>query len=147
MVIKYLIVRIIMTRLDGLNDTLTPMKQVQSISVKELQTESSFAVDRKKWATMTIFEQMGNIYSEVGRSFNAKRRGDTESAQTAAVRAIDLFDATTEVLIAKKSIKAKEVLCSKDQYLTVFYGDSGTQEEQSLNKYFMQFALAARINK
>ena len=108
---------------------------------------NSFAVDRKKWVTMTIFEQMGNIYSEVGRSFNAKRRGDTESAQTAVIRAIDLFDATTDILITKKSVKAKEVLRSKDQYLTVFYGDSTIQEEQSLDKYFMQFALAARIGK
>jgi hypothetical protein len=108
---------------------------------------SDFAVDRKKWATMTIFEQMGNIYSEIGRSFSAKRRGDTESAQTAAIRAIDLFDATTDDLITKKSVKAKEVLRSKDQYLNIFYGDSTIQEEQSLDKYFMQFALAARIGK
>jgi len=39
--------------------------------------------DRQKWQSLTIFEQMGNVGSEVGRAFAARRRGDT-AAMTGA---------------------------------------------------------------
>ena len=107
---------------------------------------NSYNVDRQKWAKMTIFEQMGNIYSEVGRSFSANKRGDTLLAEAATVRAIDLFDATTEVLVAQKSPRTKEVLRAKDQYLSVLYGDKAG-DEQAIDNYFLQFAIAARNNK
>jgi hypothetical protein len=106
---------------------------------------NKYMVDRVKWSNMTIFEQMGNIYSEVGRSFVAKKRGDAVGAEAAVVRALDLFDATTELMVAQKSPRTKEVLRAKDQYLSVLYGDNASQEA-GIDKYFMQFAIAARIN-
>lgn len=36
---------------------------------------SKHIFDKEKWRKMTIFEKMGNIGSEVGRAFSAKRRG------------------------------------------------------------------------
>ena len=63
--------------------------------------EINYSINRERWAKMTIFEQMGNIASEVGRSFNAKRRNDKESCLLAVSRAVDLFDATISSLIAK----------------------------------------------
>jgi len=105
-------------------------------------------IDQEKWATLTIFEQMGNIYSEVGRSFAAKQRGSNDDLQAAKYRAIDLFDATTRALIDNKSAKTKEVLRAKEQYLAILDDiKSSTATITALDRYFMQFALAARLNR
>jgi hypothetical protein len=56
----------------------------------------SYAVDRKRWAAMSTFEQMGNIYSEVGRSIIAKQHGKQQDYDYAVIRALDLFDATVD---------------------------------------------------
>jgi len=34
----------------------------------------NYQIDRARWAGMTIFEQMGNIGSEVGRTLKAKKK-------------------------------------------------------------------------
>jgi hypothetical protein len=105
---------------------------------------ANYTVDRKKWAKLSIFEQMGNIYSEVGRSFAASNRQDADTTKAATVRAIDLFDATTEVLLAAKSPRLREVLRAKDQYLGALFGDQSLANRQSLEAYFMPYAIAAR---
>lgn len=108
---------------------------------------STYTVDRKRWASLTLFEQMGNIGSEVGRSIRASRTGDKATFDGALVRTLDLFDATVEVLVARRSVRAREVLRAKDQYLQLFYGDSSPSEAQQLENYFMEFAVAARLHK
>ncbi|HEX6462497.1 MAG TPA: hypothetical protein VFZ58_04500 [Candidatus Saccharimonadales bacterium] len=52
-----------------------------------------YAVDRKRWAEMNILDQMGNIYSEIGRTFKAQQNHDEERYAQALLRASDLFDA------------------------------------------------------
>ena len=91
---------------------------------------------------------MGNIASEVGRSFNYRRQAREAECEAAMVRALDLFDATTTTLIARKSPKTKEVLRAKEEFLNALYGD-GTDEDNmnSLEYYFMQFAIAARLKR
>jgi len=107
-----------------------------------------YAVDRERWSKMSIFDQMGNISSEVGRSFSAKRRRDDAGCAQAVGRAIDLFDATVSSLIANKSIRSKEVLRAKEVYLSAIYDEAQQVEDnQSLERYFMQYAVAARLNR
>ncbi|HUD05310.1 MAG TPA: hypothetical protein VMR18_00100 [Candidatus Saccharimonadales bacterium] len=109
---------------------------------------TDYKVDRERWSQMSILEQMGNIYSEVGRSFKAKRSGKVDNQNLAATRAIDLFDATVETLIEKKSIRATEVLRAKDQYLISLHGKPFNEKDaSSLEKYFLEFAVAARLSK
>jgi hypothetical protein len=109
---------------------------------------NSYTVDRVRWSKMNIFEQMGNIYSEVGRSFNAQRKEDHETKDSAMLRAIDLFDATVDDLVKKKSIKSKEVLRAKEEYLKYIYSsDFDDRNASSLEKYFLEFAIAARLTK
>ena len=98
----------------------------------------SYNVDRDRWRRLSLLEQMGNIGSEVGRTIKAKKRGD--DFEPALIRALDLFDATVEPLIADKSHRAKEVLRARDQFLHALY----TREDDKIEEYFMQFALAAR---
>lgn len=108
----------------------------------------NFTIDQKRWANLSIFEQMGNIYSEVGRSFNAKRCHNDADCQAAVHRAIELFDATVDALIARKSPKTKEVLRAKEQYLAVIHDPGSTEEAiAGLDRYFLQFAIAARLSR
>jgi hypothetical protein len=106
----------------------------------------SYQVDRKRWSGMTIFDQMGNIYSEVGRSFNAREAHNQADCDRAVGRAIDLFDATVTGLIERKSPQAKEVLRAKEEYLNAIYDPSISNDDiKSLDAYFMHYAIAARL--
>jgi hypothetical protein len=101
----------------------------------------NYKVDRSRWAKMTIFEQMGNIGSEVGRTLKAQRAG--EDFEPALTRALDLFDATSEALLQAKSPRLKEVLRSKDQFLAAVY----QKPDPKIEDYFNQFAIAARLHR
>ena|SRR3990167_4463369 len=103
---------------------------------------NNYQVDRQKWQSLTIFEQMGNIYSEIGRTFNAKKMNNSPGAKDAAMRAFDLFDATTEDLVRKKSPKLSEVLRVRE----IFAEEYQNSDKTTLDNYFMQFAIAARLN-
>ena len=107
----------------------------------------TYAIDRHRWAKMTIFEQMGNIHSEVGRALKAKKLHDLEACRQATYRAIDLLDATAEILAKQKSPRLKEVLRSKDQFLGAIYGQTSEKEDKSLDDYFLHYAIAARANR
>lgn len=103
-----------------------------------------YAIDQSKWAKLDIFNQMGNIYSEVGRSFKANNDTDRDMAMA---RAIDLFDATALALSKTKSPKTKEVLRAKEEYLNIITGKNISKGAmQSLDRYFLQFAIAARLH-
>lgn len=108
----------------------------------------TYGVDRDRWATLDIFNQLGNIYSEVGRSFNSISSVESGEHQAAVTRAIDLFDATVEVLVEKKSPKVREVLRAKEVYLNLLNDSNASPRSfQDLERYFMQFAIAARLNR
>lgn len=102
---------------------------------------SDYQIDREKWARLTIFEQMGNVGSEVGRALSAKRRHDMERAQAALYRGLDLLDATAEVWAARKSPHTREILRAREQFIQAI---TQGKEDPGLENYFMQFALAAR---
>lgn len=104
----------------------------------------TYTIDQQKWSNLSFFEQMGNIYSEVGRSFAAKKSHDQDRAEAAKSRAIDLFDATAKSLAKQSSPKLKELLRAKEQYLEALDADSSGAD---IDRYFMQFALAARLHR
>jgi len=106
----------------------------------------SYVVDRSHWSTMSIFDQMGNIYSEVGRTLKAKQDHDQERYELALARAIDLFDATVSILVERHSPKTKEVLRAKEEFLDVCR-TADSDEIKDLDRYFMQFAIAARLTR
>lgn len=104
-----------------------------------------YAVDRARWAELGIFDQMGNIYSEVGRSFRANNEVNREQA---VARATDLFNATIYTLRKSESPRAKEVRRAKQQYLKLVSDKHASKESvRSLDRYFLQFAIAARLNR
>ena len=104
----------------------------------------SYQVDRKQWARLSINEQMGNIGSEVGRAIKARRAGKEGRVQGAIDRALDLFDATTEVLVARKSYRVREVLRAREEFLRLFYDGTFDDDADNIERYFMWFAARAR---
>lgn len=105
---------------------------------------NSYAIDRQKWATLSIFEQMGNVGAEVGRALRARRMGDDMNFQGALQRGLDLFDATAEVWAAKRSPRVKEVLRAREQFASAALGEG---RDDALERYFMQFAVAGRLRR
>ena len=95
-------------------------------------------MDRARWNQLDLIHQMGNIGSEVGRTLAAKRRG--ADYWPALTRALDLFDATLEPLIAIRSHRSKEIMRAKHAFLEAVT----VQDDPRIETYFMQFAIAAR---
>lgn len=96
------------------------------------------------WAEMSIFDQMGNIGSEVGRALKAKRQGKTERTQAAFYRGLDLIDETARLWAAKKQVGLKELLYARELFVESVTTD---KVDPTLESYFMQFAIAARLSR
>lgn len=124
------------------------MKQISKISVAELieiaeNMPQKYKMSRNRWIKFSFEERMGNIGSEVGRTFSAQKRSDEQGARAAAVRALDLFDAT----ISDPKLSAcrhREILRAKGEYLDSI---SKKDKQAGIENYFMQFAIAARLNR
>lgn len=104
----------------------------------------NYLVDRAEWTKRSIFEQMGNIGSEVGRSIKAHRSGNAKREEKAFDRALDLMDATVESLVPEYPARAREVLRAREQFATLFFGGTFDEDADALERYFMNFAVAAR---
>ena len=105
---------------------------------------ANYEIDRGRWAQLSIFEQMGNIGAEVGRAVNATRAGKDKRAQGAIGRAVDLLDATVEVLVAQRSPRVKEVLRAREEFLRLFFDGTFEEDADNIVRYFNLFAIAAR---
>jgi len=105
---------------------------------------SDYGIDRTKWAELSILEQMGNIGSEVGRAIENQKNGKLSRRNSAVDRAIDLFDATADAWARKKSPRTKEILRAKEQFLSLFFLHFDEDEAKGIERYFAQFATAAR---
>lgn len=101
-------------------------------------TDNGYSINRDEWARLSLFEQLGNIGSEVGRSLKMKRKG--RNFEPALIRALDLFDATVSGLIKKHPHRAGEVLRAKECFLDALY----IKDDPSIETYFHQFAMAVR---
>jgi hypothetical protein len=103
---------------------------------------SSHAFDIQKWATLSMFEQMGNIGSEVGRSMNALERGDKEALDGAYRRGLDLIDATVNAW--NSEARKRELLRARELFTSSI---ESQKVDRKLDNYFMQYALAARATR
>jgi hypothetical protein len=105
---------------------------------------NSHVFDKNGWSTMTMFEQMGNIGSEVGRAINAKHKNDTANMEAAFSRGLDLIDFTAQLWAAEKSPRTQELLRARELFAETI---TTPKEDSTLEKYFMEFAIAARLNR
>ena len=105
---------------------------------------ASYEIDRERWARLSIYEQLGNVSAEVGRAIKATRNGKGRRAQGAIDRALDLIDATVEVLVAQRSPRTKEVLRAREEFLRLFYDGTFETDADNIQRYFDHYAYAAR---
>ncbi|MBI2626765.1 MAG: hypothetical protein HYW77_00795 [Parcubacteria group bacterium] len=95
-----------------------------------------------RWYTFTLFEQLGNIGSEVSRARRAQSK-DEQRFQNAIDRALELFDLTLSDLRWRGRLKeigrAREVFCD-----AVYGGKEYGSSLSDLERYFDHFALAIR---
>lgn len=102
-------------------------------------------VDEQRWARLTLYEQLGNIGSEVGRALAAKRRGDQKSSLAALYRGLDLFDITASIWSRQqKTLRTRELLRAREQFAEAIITE---KDDPRLEDYFMYFALAARAGR
>ncbi len=98
-----------------------------------------------RWFEMSLCEQMGNIGSEVGRAVKWRRKGNVEAQNKALDRAFDLLDLTVSDKRWYGSGKLKEILRAREVLADIYYGDNQYHDSpEGIEKYFFQFALAAR---
>ena len=97
-----------------------------------------------EWARLTLIEQLAHVGSEVDRALRAHQAGRIERRDLAIVRALELFD-----LIASdnrwRGARRRETRRAREEFCRLFFGDDAQPEDAaSLQKYFLQFAVAAR---
>lgn len=94
------------------------------------------------WLRFSLKEQLGNIGSEVSRAANWRTK-DKKLYDGAVERALELFDLTLADSRWKgrrwEIARAREVFCD-----AIYGGKEYKSSLEDLNKYFLQFALAAR---
>ena len=100
------------------------------------------------WGELTLCEQLGNVGSEVGRAVSWHKKGNKEYFEKAFDRALELLDLTivdnrwrASVWPGrlKELVRAREFLCS-----AFFDKENYSATPQDAEKYFFQFAVAAR---
>lgn len=98
---------------------------------------------KESWDKFSLIEQMGNIGSEVGRAAKSDAK-DPGSFSGASYRALELFDLT---LSDSRWIgRLREIGRVKEVFSDIVWGDKKYQTTLSdLERYFMHFALAARL--
>ncbi len=97
----------------------------------------------ERWQTLSLNEQMGNIGSEVGRALKAQT---LEAKRLAGYRALELFDLT---LADKRWYgRGSELARAREVFCDFLFGDNEyNSSAENLERYFMQFALAARLGR
>ena len=95
-----------------------------------------------RWHTFSLLDQLGNVGSEVNRALSWQKK-DPLLFDRAVIRALELLDLTIQDPRwrerLKELVRSRELLC--DAWLGgVEYGETF----QSINRYFFDFALAAR---
>lgn len=95
---------------------------------------------------LTISEQMGNIRSDVERAFRAHAHGKPDRFEPALDRALELFDLTATDP-RWSAARKREILRAREQFCRVFFDDTHEPDlAEYLQKYFLEFAVAARAS-
>lgn len=100
-----------------------------------------------RWGTLTLAEQLGNAGADVGRAIRAQQEGDQERFVAALDRALELLDLTM-VDPRWRGHRAREIARAREVVCDFLVGDNLYRSTpESLDGYFLSFALAARRDR
>lgn len=98
---------------------------------------------QERWKTFSIFEQMANIGTEVGRAIRWKNKQNQQMSKNAFYRSLELIDFTIDDL--KNNTSLKEVTRMRELLVDYFIGENiYKSSDQSWGKYFFPFNVTAR---
>jgi len=98
-----------------------------------------------RWDELPLVEKMANIGSEVERALNWRRKKNTDYAQKAFERALELIDMTLDC--DKNYAHLKEIARMREAIVDFFSGvNQFNSSEHSWRSYFLQFTYASRKN-
>jgi hypothetical protein len=96
-----------------------------------------------RWFTLTFFDQMANVGSEVERAISWRERGDAALSTRALERALELMELT--IADTRNRKRLKELTRVREALLDYFYADNQYGSSDKLWRgYFYAFAYAAR---
>ncbi len=96
-----------------------------------------------RWNRLSFLEQMANIGSEVERALNWRVKKNTDYAQKAFERALELIDLTLDN--DKNYAHLREVSRMREAIVDYFFGaNQFMSSEYSWRKYFLPFVYASR---
>ena len=99
-----------------------------------------------RWFELTLVEQLANVGSEIERALNWASKGNLESSSRALERGLELLDLT--LADPRHRHRLKEPARVREVLLDYFCGDNHySSSDESLRRYFRQFALAAAIRR
>lgn len=104
---------------------------------------SEHVFDETSWAKQSMFWQLGNIGSEVGRALRGKKAGNDKRAVSAFYRGMDLLNATVRAWVADGK-DPYELLIAREQFAKSILTD---ETDETLEKYFLEFAVAERLDR
>ena len=109
-----------------------------------MQTVIHQSLASGRWQQLSLPEQLGNIGSEISRA--AKWQGrDKEIFENTVDRALELFDLTLDDPRWKSRLR--EIARARELFCDIIFGDKKYKTSlEDLDKYFTQFALAARLH-
>ena len=96
----------------------------------------------RRWWTMTVAEQLGNIGSEVSRAAKWQTR-NPDLSRAALYRALDLFDLTLDDPRHRQSVsRLREIARAREVVVDLFHGaQQYVGSAESLQRYFDAFAV------
>ena len=96
-----------------------------------------------RWQKFSLIEQLANIGAEIGRALSWEAKGDEKKSQGALERCLELFDLT--IADPRWQHRLKEIVRAREVVCDYFFGENEYQSTpEFLDKYFFQFAVAAR---
>ncbi|MCK4807388.1 MAG: hypothetical protein KAT09_07065 [Candidatus Aegiribacteria sp.] len=98
------------------------------------------------WWKLSLYEQLGNVGSEVGRALRWKTR-NPQISQGAFERALDLMDLTLDDPRHRQSVaRLRELARTREVMVDYLAGSNEYQSTgDSLQRYFDAFAVAAAL--
>lgn len=97
-----------------------------------------------RWFTLSFVEQFANVGSDVERTVQWKKRGNTEYSQQALERALELLDLT--IADPKNKRRLKEIVRVRDMFADHYMGiNEFSFSDEYWQQYFFDFAYAAAI--
>lgn len=99
-----------------------------------------------RWNTFSLFDQLGNVGTDVERAISWKKRGKLDDSEKALERGLELLQFT--ILDPKNKNRRKELFRVKEALLDYFYGDNEYGSSDALwQQYFYHYAYASAIQK